>query len=131
MDLDWTQATFTIDSWDQEPLTDAGGRSFSRATVTKTFSGDIQGTSTAWLVMSMVGDEGAEYVGLETFDVSIHGRSGRFVLLHQAAGSADLVRWSIAPGSATDDLFGLAGSAHIEIAEDGTHTFTLEPAPGE
>ena len=45
MDLEWAQATFTIDSWDQQPLAYAGGRSFSRATVTKTFSGDI-GAST-------------------------------------------------------------------------------------
>jgi len=131
MDLEWAQATFTIDSWDQEPLTYAGGRSFSRATVTKTFSGDIEGTSTAWLVMSMVEEQGAEYVGLETLDVTIHGRAGRFVLLHQAAGSPDLVRWAVAPGSATDQLAGLAGSATIEIDDDGTHTFTLEPAPAE
>lgn len=121
-------ATFRIDSWDAEDLLEAGGRSFSRATVKKTFTGDIEGTSIAWLVMSMAGDEGAEYVALETLDVSVHGRAGRFVLLHQAAGDPDLVRWTVAPGSGTGELEGIAGSALIDVAADGTHTLMLTPA---
>jgi len=121
-------ASFTIDSWDSDDLLEAGGRTFSRATVTKTFTGDIEGTSVGWLVLSMTATEGAEYVGLETFDVAIHGRAGRFVLLHQAAGSPDLVSWTVAPGSGTGELDGLAGSMTIEVADDGSHTCTLEPA---
>lgn len=120
-------ASFTIDSWDSDDLLEAGGQAFSRATVTKTFTGDIEGTSVAWLVLSMVGTEGAEYVGLETFDVTVHGRAGRFVLLHQAANAPDLVRWTIAPGSGTEQLEGLAGSMTIAVADDGSHTCILEP----
>ena len=120
-------ATFTIDSWDSEDLIEAGGRSFSRATVTKTFTGDIEGTSVAWLVMSMTGEVGAEYVGLETLDVTVHGRAGRFVLLHQAAADPELVRWTVAPGSGTGELEGIGGAATIDIAADGTHTLTLDP----
>ncbi len=119
-------ATFSLDTWDEEPLIDAGGRTFSRATVTKTFTGDIEGTSTTWVLLSKTGEQGQEYVGLETFDVSVHGRAGQFVLVHRAAASADLVSWDVAPGSGTGELAGIAGTARIDIAADGTHTLTLE-----
>lgn len=121
-------ASFEIDSWDQDPLGHAAGRDFARASVTKTFRGDVEGTSTAWLVMSMTGEEGQEYVALETFDVTVLGSRGTFVLLHQAAADPDLCRWTIAPGSGTGDLVGIAGDATVARHDDGSHTLELRLA---
>ena len=43
--------TFTLDRWDQQDDDPAAGTTFGHARVTKTFSGDLVGTSTAQLVL--------------------------------------------------------------------------------
>ena len=59
-------ATFAIDSWDQAEWTGAGdGPPLARATVRKTFQGDLVGTSVAELLMSGAGAGSAGYVAME------------------------------------------------------------------
>lgn len=122
-------ATFSLDSWNEETWQDAPeGMKFSRAKVTKTFTGELEGSSQAEFLFAY-GLGGNGYVGHERFDVTIDGNKGTFILQHQAVGLASDeggAQWHIVPGTGTGDLAGIQGTATMRKLEDGSHTFTLE-----
>jgi hypothetical protein len=125
-----TQATstFTIETWDAQPYDEREDISLSRTRVTKTFHGELEGTSTAELLMAGAPEGSAAYVGFERIEGRLGGRAGSFVLHHNATQSAagQSASWTIMPNSGTGELRGLRGSAQISIAPDGTHTLTLD-----
>ena len=116
--------TFEIDSWEEEPYDERDGVKLTRTRATKTFRGEVEGTSTAELLMTYVADEGVAYAGSERITGSVHGRAGSFVLHHTAGPSG--VSWSIVPGTGTGELAGLAGEATITVGSDGGHSFALD-----
>lgn len=70
----------------------------------------------------------AAYVGLERIVGSVQGRSGSFILSHDARmergeGKANL---SVVPDSGTGELRGLRGEARISVGADGGHFFELD-----
>ena len=124
-----TRATssFVIDSWDQQPYHEGEGVQLARVELSKTFAGDIEGTSTASLLMAG-GSESGAYVAHERLVVRVHGRDGAFVLQHAAVagpqgGSSS---WVVVPDSGTGELRGLTGDGEITRHHDGSHTFTLD-----
>ncbi|HEU4421655.1 MAG TPA: DUF3224 domain-containing protein [Pilimelia sp.] len=122
-------STFTIDSWHEENYDENEGATLSRTTVTKTFTGDLVGTSSAELLMARGRVEGsAAYVGFERISGRLHDRDGGFVLHHTATGSAgeQSASWTVVPDTGTGDLTGIRGSATITVAPDGGHTFVLD-----
>lgn len=121
------EASFEITAWEETDLVDEDGVRVYRTDVGKSFSGDIEGTSEAWLVMTTTSAGPAAYTGLEVLDVNIGERSGTFVLKHDAVATDDGpdATWVVVPGSGTGDLRDLAGTAEIERHDDGSHTFTL------
>jgi len=123
--------TFEIDSWEEEPYDEREGARLTRTRLTKTFRGDVEGESTAELLMAYAAEEGsAAYVGFERVVGRIHGRSGSFVLHHTASSDGSrgepLATWSVVPGSGTGELRGLRGEARIINEPDGGHSFTLD-----
>lgn len=121
--------TFEIESWKEEPYDEREETKLSRAHVTKTFRGDIEGESTTELLLAYGSEEGsAAYVGFERIVGRLNGRSGSFVLHHTASGSRGEgeANWSVAPDSGTEELCGLRGEASITAEPDGAHTFTLD-----
>jgi hypothetical protein len=120
--------TFTIDTWEAQPYDEHDGITLSRTRVTKTFSGEIQGQSTAELLMVQAQEGSAAYVGMERIEAHVHGRSGSFVLHHSAtaARGAQSASWTVVPDSGTGDLRGVRGEARIDNTPDGGHTFTLD-----
>jgi hypothetical protein len=123
-------ATFAIDNWEQDALDDEPGAPLARARVAKTFSGDLEATSVANILLAGdPADEAARaYVGVERVTGVLRGRAGSFVLVHSAvaAGDASHVAWTILPASGTGELAGIAGSAQISIGEDGGHAIRLD-----
>ena len=121
-------AAFTIDSWEDEPFVAQGEVKLSRVRVTKTFSGEIVGTSTAALVMCGAQEGSAAYVGLEQMLVSVRGRAGSFVLQHNATmtKTAQSLSLTIVPDSGTGKLVGISGQGRIEIDAEGGHTLILD-----
>jgi Protein of unknown function (DUF3224) len=102
-----------------------------RMTIDKTFSGDIDGTSKGEMLTGGAEATGAmAYVALERVTASLAGRSGSFLLMHNAAmlktdpgsGAMHVV---VVPHSGTEELSGLAGTMTITIA-DGKHYFDFE-----
>ena len=76
-------ADFEIGSWDEKPFDEAVGvAKLTRASVTKTYTGDIDGTSTTEWLMAYEPDKSARFVGIERIRGTIGGRHGSLVLQH-------------------------------------------------
>ncbi len=123
--------TFEIGVWEESPYDEQAGTKLTHTHVTKTFSGEIQGTSTAELLMVYGAVQGsAAYAGFERITASVNGRSGSFVLHHTATSDASYgpptATWSVVPDSGTGELEGLRGEANISRDSDGGHAFTLD-----
>ena len=92
-----------------------------------TMHGELAGTGVG--TMLSAGDPAAGeagYVALETFEGTLAGRLGSFALQQLGvmhAGGQDL-HYAVVPGSGTDELTGMAGTLHLEIA-DGEHRYRL------
>lgn len=120
------EAGFEITGWEETDLVDEEVRVY-RTEVTKSFSGDLEGTSEAWLVMNTTPAGPAAYVGLEVLNVRIGELQGTFVLKHDAVTTEEgpQADWTVVPGSGTGDLADIAGTADIQRHDDGSHTLTL------
>ncbi|WP_173160604.1 DUF3224 domain-containing protein [Phytohabitans suffuscus] len=124
------KGTFTIEGWDQETFDDAEGATLARATVSKTFTGDLVGTSRTRILMCVTQvDSSAAYVGFERFSGTVGGRAGTFVLHHSATADAadgQTLYWAIVPDSGTGDLRTIRGTGQIVVDAGGGHAYTLE-----
>jgi len=125
--------TFEFKSWDEKPYSEVeGGPKLTRASVTNSFHGDVEGDST--LEYLMVYTEGAgSFIGYERLVGRVGARSGSFVLQHkgtfEGAAEGPTVRstWSVVPGSGTGDLRGLRGEGGYVAAHGQQQTpFTLD-----
>ena len=131
-----TSAAFVIDS--QEPhtldLPETIGVNYGALTLSKTFTGAIEGTSTVEMLYTRTPGEdgsfaGAGYVALERISATVDGRTGSFVLLHISTvvgNEPPLARYLISPRSGTDELANISGVALITIGDDGSHTLHLD-----
>jgi hypothetical protein len=122
------KGTFTL-NWDEKPpYDDEPGASIARVTVTKRFSGGIEGTGVAELIKAMTDVENsAGYVGIERIKCRLDGREGTFVLQHAALSSAkngQSISLDVIPDSGTGELKGLAGSMDVHPAP-GEHEYVL------
>lgn len=118
-------SSFKNESWDEKADDSWADDMLSRASIVKTFTGEIKGTSKVESIMLRTADDGPiAYVAVERFDCTIDGRSGGFVVIHDASmvdGKYDST-WRILPGSGTGDLAGIGGTGEITP----THDFILD-----
>ncbi|MFD5247216.1 DUF3224 domain-containing protein [Amycolatopsis sp. NPDC058340] len=115
-------ASFTVDGWDPKATEKAEGTEFSRVLLTKTFTGDVEGTS-AVEMLTAVNETSSAYVAFERLAVTVDGRKGGFVLHHSAGENGHHL--IVLPGSGHGELAGITGTAGIVKDDDGNHTFTL------
>lgn len=121
-----TQATgtFEVKSWDEKSYQElGGGAKLTRASVTKSFRGDIEGEGTLEYLMCYPTDGPATFVGLEHIIGRIGDRSGSFVLQHSGSddGGTTKISYFVAPGSGTGDLRGLRGEGRITLSRQVQH----------
>lgn len=121
-------ATFEVTGWEQTPY-DAGsdGVRLDRATVRKTFRGDLTAESTAELMMCLRGDEGLGYIASERVVGRLGDRAGTFVIQHGGVQEDGEPRsfGHVVPGSGTGSLAGLCGTVTYRHDADGA-VFTLD-----
>lgn len=131
--------TFDVVGWD-ETLYDepADGPRLARAMVKKVFRGDLEGKSTAELLMCQADPDdfsaGAGYLASERVVGRLAGRDGSFVLQHGGLGGAGTPQHTfghVVPGSGTGELAGLRGDVEISRTPEGVHTLTLDYALAE
>jgi Protein of unknown function (DUF3224) len=132
-----THASGTFEAkFDPQPPYDAAeGATLGRVSITKQFSGDLEGASTVEMLNALTEVKGsAGYVALERVTGTLHGRAGTFVLQHSGImnrGAGEL-RVTVVPDSGTGALRHLAGSMKIDIVEGKHHwrfDYTVTP-PG-
>jgi hypothetical protein len=121
-------ASFDITTWDEQPYDEHDGVKLSRTRVVKAFRGEIEGESTAELLMALAGEDAAAYVGVERVTGRVNGRQGSFVYLHTAtaSGGSQSASWTVMAGSGSGELAGISGQIRIDNLPDGGHVLTLD-----
>lgn len=121
-------ARFAIASWEERPYSEGEDRpKLTRASVAKTYTGDIEGEGQVEYLMMYRSDGSAAFVGLERVVGRIGGRSGSFVLQRSGVFEGGLAKesYTVIPGSATGELKGLAGAGSSALGHGMEHPFTL------
>lgn len=121
-------AVFAIKGWDEKPYSEAQGLpKLTRATVSKTFSGDIEGESQVEYLMMYRSDGSASFVGLERIVGRLNGKSGSFVLQRTGTfeGGQAKESYSVVAGSGTGELRTLRGEGTSAVGHGSEHPFTL------
>jgi len=121
-------ARFAIKSWDEKPYREgADTPKLTRATVTKTFTGDLEGEGHVEYLMMYRSDGSATFVGLEHITGRIGGKEGSFVLQRTGTfeGGQAKESYSVIPGSGTGALRKLKGEGTSAVGHGMEHPFTL------
>ena len=111
------------------PQDDAtGDATLGRMTIDKQYHGPLEAVSKGQMLSAFTSVKGsAGYVAIEKVNGTLDGRSGTFVLQHNATMNRGVPDLSIVvvPDSGTDQLTGLSGRMVINIA-DGKHFYEFE-----
>ncbi|WP_028851387.1 DUF3224 domain-containing protein [Thermocrispum municipale] len=126
--------TFTTQSWDERAVSGTeGSPRVAHAHATFAYTGLIEGTSTADMLLYYADDSDVTSPGLERFEGSVAGRKGTFVVRHEYRFAPDshevTSTFSVLPGSATGELTGLTGRGTI-AGSSRTMKYTFEPVFG-
>lgn len=122
-------ARFAIKTWDEKPYSEAQGLPrLTRATVTKTFTGDLEGEGQVEYLMVYRDDGSASFVGLERVVGRLGGRTGSFVLQRTGVfeGGQAKESYVVVTGSATGELQGLSGEGRSAVGHGLEHPFSLD-----
>ena len=101
------------------------GAKLGRMSIDKHFHGDLAATSQGEMLSAMTETNGsAGYVAIERVSGKLHGRSGSFVLQHNATMTRGepYLNIIVVPDSGSGELAGLSGTMNIIIA-DGRHSY--------
>jgi Protein of unknown function (DUF3224) len=113
-------AKFEITAWEQAAYDEPEeGPPLGKATITKAYTGHLEGTGVVQMLACQTGDkpeDGAGYLAQERVVGTLGGDLGSFVLQHGAVGGPDLNEsfGFVVPGSATGALKGLRGTCRME-----------------
>ncbi len=121
-------ARFAIKSWDEKPYSEGQELpKLTRAAVTKTFTGDIEGEGQVEYLMMYRSDGTATFVGLERIVGRIADKAGSFVLQRTGIfeGGQAKESYSVIPGSGTGELRGLRGEGTSAVGHGTEHPITL------
>lgn len=121
-------ARFAINTWDEKPYSEGQDQpKLTRASVTKTYTGEIEGEGQVEYLMMYRGDGSATFVGLERVVGRIGGKAGSFVLQRTGIFESGQAKesYSVIPGSATGDLQGLLGDGSSAVGHGMEHPFNL------
>jgi hypothetical protein len=113
--------TFEVNLAPQEDKSAPAGRMI----MTKTFEGDLAGSSVGQMISKRT--EGASvYYAIEEFTGVLQGKKGNFTLMHKGMMSkaAQSLEILILPGSGCGELKNIGGSMSI-TQKDGVHSYVL------
>jgi hypothetical protein len=121
-------ARFAINSWDEKPYSEGPDMpKLTRASVTKSYTGDIEGEAQVEYLMMYRSDGSTSFVGLERVVGRIAGQPGAFVLQRTGVFENGQARetYFVIPGSATGELRGLQGDGTSAVGHGSEHPFAL------
>ena len=121
-------ARFAIKSWDEKPYGEGQDLpKLARASVTKTFTGEIEGEGQVEYLMMYRSDGSASFVGLERFVGRLDGKAGSFVLQRTGVFESGQAKesYAVVSGSGTGGLQGLRGEGRSDVGHGTEHPFSL------
>ena len=121
-------ARFSIKSWDEKPYSEGKDLpKMTRASVDKTFTGDITGEGHVEYVMMYRSDGTAAFVGLERITGRVAGRDGSFVLQRTGVFEDGQAKesYSVVTGSGTGELRSLRGEGTSSVGHAADYPFAL------
>jgi hypothetical protein len=99
-----------------------------RFALDKKYHGDLEAAAVGEMLTGMTAVQGsAGYVAIEKVSGTLAGRRGTFHLQHSGTmtrGKPSLLI-TVIPDSGTGELAGLTGTMDIQIARDGSHSYTF------
>jgi hypothetical protein len=122
------KAQFAITTWDEKPYSEGADLpKLTRATVTKTFTGDIEGEGQVEYLMMYTSDGSATFVGLERIVGRMDGKAGTFVLQRAGVfeGGQAKESYVVVAGSGTGELRGLRGDGTSALGHGSDYPFLL------
>lgn len=122
-------AAFEVKSWSEKPYNEIEGLpKLTRASVAKSFKGDIEGEATLEYLMMYRVDGSASFIGLERIVGRLGNRSGSFVLQHSGAFESGVAKatYFVVPGSGTGELSGLRGEGSFAAGHAQEYPMTLD-----
>ena len=122
-------ARFAIKTWDEKPYGEGPDLpKLTRASVTKTYTGDLEGEGHVEYLMMYRRDGSATFVGLERIVGRLAGKTGTFVLQRTGVFDSGQAKesYSVIHGSATGELSGLRGEGTSAVGHGTEHPFTLD-----
>jgi hypothetical protein len=109
------------------PQAEAAG--LGRMSIDKQFHGALEATSQGEMLSFLDREKGSGgYVALERVSGTLEGKTGTFVLQHNATMNRGVpaMNINVVPDSGTGDLTGISGSMKIRIEEGGKHFYDFE-----
>jgi hypothetical protein len=119
---------FAIKSWDEQPYSEGPDQpKLTRASVTKTFTGDLSGDGHVEYLMAYAADGSATFAGHERIVGELAGKAGSFVLQRTGVFENGVAKesYSVVPGSGTGALKGLRGEGTSAVGNGMEHPFTI------
>jgi hypothetical protein len=122
------KGSFEVASWDEETYEELDGGKLTRASVTQTFTGDLDGEGAVQWLMSYRRDGTAHFVGLQRIRGSIGERTGSFVMetIGEFDGKVAAGTWAVVAGSGSADLERLRGTGSFEAPLGPKASFELD-----
>ena len=122
-------AVFKIASWNETPYSEVqeGGK-LTRASVTKSYTSDIQGEGVLEYLLTYFADGSAQFIGLERVTGQLGGRTGSFIFEHTGSfKNGNMNQKSIiVANSGTGELTGLSGESTLDAGHQQEYPFTFE-----
>ena len=123
-----TSAIFEVKSWNENPFDEGAGLpKLTKAAVTKSYSGDIEGMSVTEWLMAYAEDGSATFVGLERIVGTFSGRKGSLVLEHVGSFAEGVAKGTltVVHGSGTNDLVAVEGDGSFLANPTGSVNLNL------
>jgi hypothetical protein len=121
-------AKFAIKKWEEKPYNEGQDLpKLTRASVIKSFSGDLEGEGQVEYLMMYRTDGSASFVGLERFAGRIGGKAGSFVLQRTGVFEGGVAKetYTVVAGSGTGELRGLRGEGSTALGHGTEYPFAL------
>ncbi|HEU5333245.1 MAG TPA: DUF3224 domain-containing protein [Actinocrinis sp.] len=121
--------SYQVTAWDEHPYSEREGEpKATRASITDTFTGVIEGEGSAEMLMLYTTEMSASFAGHQRVNGSVAGRKGSFVLQVTGIWNAGVAQaeWSVVPGSGTGELAELSGTGGYVSGKDGACDLTLD-----
>jgi hypothetical protein len=120
-------ATFEVTSWHEQPFDEQPGTAkLTQASVGKTYSGDVDGSSATEWLMAYSPDSRASFVGLERITGSVGGNRGSLVLRHVGSYADGVAKADLAVVSGTGQLADVTGHGTMVADPGGRVSLTIE-----